>query len=204
MPNSMDAPSRKFRAHSGLTLVEAAIAMVILSIVTVATSNVILTGVETQLSSRKMSVQQVIGQNIVDDIRIDVRYSSAITTPVAPVNNNTFGASSNQLVIQRDMPGGGPQQIITYNFNGGTLTRQDSLNNTTRNYNNLASGIPVTINCINNCFRIYRTSIGNQVNLGGIAIADVNATSVMDAQFGPANYTVMNVTFDRMTATNFQ
>jgi Tfp pilus assembly protein PilV len=186
-----DAPFKKL-VSKGVSLLEAALAMAILAIVSISVSNVLLAGVTTHMSSKTRTYQVNVAMDVMDSLRNDIRFALAVTA-----NPNTR--------LQIDLSGG-RQVVYTFDNGTGTLTRTDTLpgpgNSTSRNFvSSVPSTVPIRVACINTCFSVARA----QVFLEGLQVADGGpATSALDREFGSSNTTYRNIAFDIMTSTAFQ
>ncbi|MDX2086116.1 MAG: hypothetical protein SFZ03_12100 [Candidatus Melainabacteria bacterium] len=168
---------RKQTARPGLTLIEAAIAIGIIGIIGVAVSNVLLAGVEAQLSSKIHTHMETTALNIVDQLRFDLRFARNVTAP---------SPTTLQFTTQDNV-------AVTYSFTGGALTR---------NGTSFTANVPVTLSVT--CGGCFQTN-GKQVSLSGLQITDVaTGQSNIDRAFGKASFIYPDATFDVLTATTFE
>ena len=120
--NALQMTASKPQSAAGVTLLEMAMAMMIIAVVSVGVSGIIKVGAEHNLSERQHQTMQIMAMNVVDDLRFDLHTADTI---------NNLGGGSNTLVIN------GNGKVITYtlNTNNHQLTRLDSQTNATKIYN---------------------------------------------------------------------
>lgn len=189
----------------GVTLVELAVAMMILSILSVAVSNLVMSGVQSQMNQRIDENLQIIGMNIVEDIRLDLRHAAVVDV--------AGGAAGNTLNITTQNGG-----LITYRLNGNNFERIEG--GFTKIYNDPAVyGTPalqvgcftVGTNAAASCFveqnmnsdptpRPREIRIANELRVQPL----VSPNTVMDNRFGPARFSIRDFSFDVMSSTEFQ
>jgi prepilin-type N-terminal cleavage/methylation domain-containing protein len=206
-------PSRRFKSASlpgrahGLTLIEVALAIMILAILSIGVSSLVRTGVETQMSRRIQEYMQAIGLNIVDDLRRDLR-----TADQAVISNG-----GNRLTIT------GPNGTIQYNLTvGNTFTRTQDAVIKTYNDPNQYQPWPEVV-CLNGgaaapCFTGFRKDLSSpgvmlannanpqQIKLADITVrqAPVGGGTIIDNAFGMSNFSVRNITLSLTSQTDFR
>jgi Tfp pilus assembly protein PilV len=182
--------SVKYQSEQGVSLLELALGMMILSVLSVGVSALVKTGVESQMSHRTNQEIQNIGLNIVDDLRTDIR-----TADKAVV-------STNQLVL--NMPTG---NTITYRLNGDNFSRANSAGGSkTYNTGPIAR---LRVSCTGSCFRAGSlNSAGDprQIIVDSLQVVEVlpNAGTAIDQAFMPSNFSIRNFSFEVLSATEFQ
>jgi prepilin-type N-terminal cleavage/methylation domain-containing protein len=184
---------RKRRSAKGLTLLETAIAMMILAILSVAVSNLVKAGVETQMARRADLNMQSIAMNIVDDLRRDIRTADKLS--VAGNTGNTLTLTNNGITI-------------SYRLNGAQLTRTE--NGANKSYNDTSQ---FNVICPQSCFTAKDfnqdpTPLPRQIQINEIQVQQNVPTSatknIIDKAFGPANFTIRQFTFSPISAMEFQ
>jgi hypothetical protein len=187
-------------AWDGVTLIELAIGMMILIVLSLGVSALVKTGVETQMSRRSDMLMQTIGLDLVDDLRFDVR-----TTDSAAVSGG-----GNTLTLSR---GGG---TIVYQLDGnGRFSRTDALTGAVKVYNDPAhySSPAFRMACPATCFTPLRmnsdaTPSPREIRVNEIRVQQVAGTqgggTFIDRAFGLGNFSVRAFTFSVLGATEFQ
>lgn len=190
-------------AAQGITLLEVALAMMIMAVLSIGVSSLIKTGMETQMAERMHQHMQTISNVIVDDLRLDFR----------EVDSVTISSGGNTMLLST------PKGNITYQLSNGNLTRRAQggtakTYNDPTTYNNLLEvacpGGPVVPGGPNvqGCFApssINSSGSPRQVVIPALQIQQKNSTgTVVDRYFGTPNYTVRNFAFDVVSATEFQ
>jgi Tfp pilus assembly protein FimT len=99
----------------GVTLIELALGMAILSLLSIAVSNMMLAATASQLNAQAMVTEETMAMSIVDRLRYDLRLATVASLSV------TGGGST--LSFNTWNPSGGAMQAVTYTFTGTTLTR---------------------------------------------------------------------------------
>lgn len=188
------------KSHSGVTLIELGIGMIILIVLSLGVSALVKTGVETQLSRRSDMLMQTIGLDLVDDLRFDVR-----TTDNATVSNG-----GNTLTLSR---GGGN---IIYQLDGnGRFSRTNVLTGAVKIYNDPAhySSPAFQIACPSTCFTPLRmnsdaTPSPREIRVNEIQVRQVVGSqgggTFIDRAFGLGNFSVRAFSFSVLGATEFQ
>ncbi|HEY9746448.1 MAG TPA: hypothetical protein V6C99_09545 [Oculatellaceae cyanobacterium] len=179
------------QGSEGLSLLEMALGMMILSILSVGVSSLIKSGVEAQLAQQLSQEAQTVGLNIVDDLRHDIR-----TADKAEVNGN-------QLVLS--MPTG---NTLTYQLVGGNFSRTDTAGGT-KTYNTVNPSARLRVVCEPNCFRaeLNDSNEVRQVIVDALRVEQIpqgTGGTIIDQQFGTANFTVRKFAFELLSATEFQ
>ena len=179
--------------------------MMILSIISVAVSNLVKTGVETQLSQRMQENMQTIAMNIVDDLRYDIR-----TADTATISNG-----GNTLTLT-----GGTGNIV-YSLASGNMRRTVG-GGTPKIYNAGYAGPGLEVACLNMagatipCFQGFSPSTANpavfvsdsvdprQIRVDNITVQQQTLGNTMiDRNFGRPQFALRNFNFDLMSATQF-
>ncbi len=188
----------------GVTLIEIALCMMILSILSVAVSNLVLSGVQSQMNQRIDENLQLVAMNIVEDIRLDLRHSAATTV---------LGGGNTLRIVRHD------GSIVTYQLTGANnFQRTDTGTGLTKTYNDptMYTTPPLQVRCVNNagansaCFQAQQmnndaTPQPREILLQGLRVeAAVPSNTVVEQNFGAPNFTVRNFSFDVMSATEFQ
>ena len=181
----------------GVSLVEMAIAMMIIAVISVAVSNLVLTGVQSQMNQGNEEHMQIIAYNIVDDMRLDLRRAQ----------NHTVLAANRLQVTLTD------GSIVNYEFDATGTRFQRRSPTATKIYNTMNNragqlhtvalrfvdvpvtrpGPPVTV-------------ISTEVTIPDLTITRINrgTDSAIDAEFGPPQFSIRNITFDSMNTNTFQ
>lgn len=178
--------------------------MMILAVLSIGVSSLVRTGVETQLSRRVHEYMQVVGLNIVDDLRRDLRTADqAIIT-----------AGGNQLTIIH------PAGNISYVLNPATGVLTRTQNAQSKDYNPTVQQPRLQVTCPNGpCFTGVRKDPTNpnvliadnnspqQVQLGDITVrqqAPAGGGTIIDTAFGAPNFSMRNITLSLTSQTNFR
>ena len=196
---------RKSRQNlAGLTLIEIAVAIGIMAVVSLGSAHAVSMFTEVQNSNRLHQVQQQVAMNLIDNLRHDLRYASR---PNAVTNAFSItGPNSTVLTIPVSFDPNIGTYSVVYTFTGGSVTRTMTVGGapTVTNYNAIP-GLPVAINCGGggNCFQVSSVDIngnprGIRLNQLQVAEAVPDVNNVITANFGPAAYNVQNVTFDML------
>ncbi len=188
------------KSVKGLTLLEVALCIAILAILSVGVSSLVKTGVETQLAQRVHQDMQAIGMNIVDDLRQDIRTA----------DRATVAGGGNTLTL--DMPTG--TQIVYQLSGANAFTRWEQATGATKLYNDPnVFTVPLQVQCPAGCFEALMPNNDavpspRQIFVRTLSVAQVlpagNAGTMIDQSFGPANFTLREFSFDVMSATEFQ
>lgn len=191
---------------SGVTLLEMALGMMIVAIVSVGISNLVRAGVESQMAERTHQNMQLVANNIVDDIRFDIRQSVYAYT------------NSSDTALKLDMPASGSQPAFTvvYRLSGNQFSRQDPRYPNPKNYNDPSDpNNPLSVQCLDDsgnvvvrCFeKNFQNSAGHarQIRLPALQVTKTRSSNtIIDQYFGAPNYTIRDFAFDVMGATEFQ
>lgn len=185
-------------AHRGVTLLEMALSMMILAILSVGVSSLVKTGVENQLAQRTHQNMQTVGLNIVDDLRMDIR-----TADRATVSNG-----GNTLTLST------PNGNIIYNLTASNdFTRFVQATGVTRTYNDPNAFNPrLQVRCPNGCFQAALLNNDpvpspRQIFVEELLVEQVlpnGSGTMIDRAFGAANFPVRAFSFDVMSAKEFQ
>lgn len=225
--------ARKRPAARGITLIELALSMMIMAVLSVGVSSLIKTGVETQMSERMNAHMQTIAMNIVDDIRLNMR--TACTAQV------TGGGTTLNLQMPPctapGTPNGFGTMMVTspyfiYKLNGTDFVRTTgtgtwiigptsvafvaSAVGPTKIYNKSSATSLYQVDCNNAanvagpCFTALNLNSSGQpkqivINNIRVTVPALNSDSIITKSFNmPPNYSVRNFSFDVMNATEFQ
>lgn len=197
IPGGGPLPLKNFQA--GISLLEIALAMMILAVLSVGVSSLIKTAVETQMARRTDVTMQSIGLNFADDIRMDVRTADTVSVS-SDGKMLTLAASAGNIIYELNSS----QQ----------MTRRDTATNSTKIYNDPAQFNTPRFNvvCPTTCFTALRfnsdaTPVPREVRVNAIQIqpqTTSNSGNIIDQAFGPANFTIKAFTFSILSATEFQ
>lgn len=200
------AIAKTCKSSAGVTLLELALGLMIVAVLSVAVSSLIRTGVESQISQRTHDMMQVIAMNIIDDLRFDTR-----TAVAASIN-----AGGNQLTLTPGNNG----VAINYVLNGGNFQRRQGAS--IKDYN---TGItpPLAIACLATngnttpCFEGYipdaatpggmarNDAAPRQILVNNITVQQINnGSSLIDTNFGAPNFSLHNFAFNLMSSTEFR
>lgn len=174
--------------------------MMILSILSIGVSSLVKAGVETQMAERDHQNMHVIGMNIVDDLRNDIRNADQVTV----------GNGGNSLQVILDSNTG---QTVSYDL-VGTKFQRSSPGKLTKIYNDPAMYTDqMQISCPdpNGCFEaksINSNNLPKQILIPEIKVQKVLPTgssgSIIDKNFGGANFSIKDYSLDVASATEFQ
>jgi prepilin-type N-terminal cleavage/methylation domain-containing protein len=191
--------------HQGVTLVELAMSMMIVAVLSVGVSGMVKTGVEHQLSERQVQTMRMMAMNLVDDLRYDLRTADTV---------NKLGSGSNILVITT-----ANNQKITYQLDTAThrMTRKSSTSPATKIYNDPgAFAQNMQFDCKNGnasipCFDTLGTASDGTpkaVVLHNVTVTAAlpasGASTALDAAFGPPSFRLNEFTFNIAAATEFR
>lgn len=202
------------QSAQGATLVELAVAMFLMVIMTIAVSNLVRAGVEAQFNQRANESMQMIAMAIMDDIRFDAqRAASNAGNPPINVSN---GGNTLQILVQ-DVDNGGTE-VVTYRLLGnGDFERQDEQG--TKVYTDMtARGPELAVTCRNDannviaCFQIATEDTDGdgqpntqRVIVPGLRVEMANPPQdIISANFGPPDFRVEEASFDIVAATQFK
>jgi len=197
MPHLYSSPylSQSGKAQQGVTLLEMALAMMILSVLAVGVSSILRTGVETQMAQRNDLNMQSIGMNVSEDLRNDIR--------VADSASITGGGNSMTLVT-----GNGN---VTYTLDGsGQLIR--TLNGQSKIYNDqtVYKSPTLVVRCTNGCFTAMQMNNDTAPSPREVMVNEMKITqstsqnTVIDRSFGLASFALRAFSFNLTGATQFQ
>lgn len=194
------------KAFQGISVLELAIGMMLIGVIGVAVSNLVKVGVETQMSERVSQNLQIIGNNIVDDLRHDIRLAEDVSI--------LSGGSRLRVTLNG--------QNVVYGLSGNLFTRTVP-GQTAKTYNNPDTyGNRIVVTCTNPqngqqaCFSVPTDHSGNsmlnsqnapkQIRVDYLAVQENagQSLSIIDQQFGTANFTLKDFAFDVYSATEFQ
>ncbi|WP_303675009.1 hypothetical protein [Vampirovibrio chlorellavorus] len=179
-------------------MVELAMSMMIIAVLSVGVASLMRVGIEAQLAERVNQKMQIISMSIVDDLRRDLQTAKKVTL----TNGSTL-----DLEVPRPTNPALPDNV-TYQWANGRFSRE--VGGTVKIYNDIAADRSLRVNCVNasnvsvNCFRWVnagRTMLG----VSGLRIEHTGfGNTVFDQQFGAPNYTVRDLTFDVSINRTFQ
>jgi type II secretory pathway pseudopilin PulG len=191
---------------SGVTLLELALGLMIIAVLSVAVSSLVRTGVEHQMSQRTHDMMQTIAMNMIDDLRFDTR--TAVSA--------TIGNGGNQLTLTP----GNNAAVIDYVLAGGNFQRRQGGN--TKDYNTNITP-PLEVACLaangnaTGCFEGYipdastpggmirNDATPRQIRTNNITVRQINnGTSLIDQNFGRSNFALHNFAFNLMSSTEFR
>jgi prepilin-type N-terminal cleavage/methylation domain-containing protein len=190
-------------ANSGVTLLELAISMMIVAVISVGVSGLIKVGAEHNLSERQHQTMQLIAMDLVDDLRRDLLTADTIS--------NLGSSGSNTLTIT------GNGHTVTYAMNSSTHQMTRAANGITKIYNDpkifLSNLRMDCVSATNQCFQV-NTTAGTASNGTPKAIFIPNLTisappgsgggTVIDQAFGAPNFKLNQFSFNMTTSTEFQ
>lgn len=176
----------------GISLLEMALAMAIISILMVSVSSLVRSGIEAQHTQRAEEMMQMAAGNIVDDLRFDLWAADQATMVVAPT----------QLRFTNQMSG----NLVTYRLNGTQMERREGV--TTKVYNNVGysnGGVSMLdVACSNPCFRLVNTGNSEKIVIDTLTVqTNLNDTTLIGQHFGPPQYSLQNMHFDITSAKTF-
>lgn len=172
-------------AQPGLTLLEMAIGIMIVSILSVAVSSLFKVAVESQMSQRVHENMQMVAINIVDDLRLDIRTADSVEV----LNGgNTLRISNVDGEV-----------VYTWS-NGGSFVR--TLNSGAQKSYSQGFSPALNVVCEPACFQQVADQ---QILLPELRVEQSTAGgTVIDRFFSKPNYPVRNIAFDILSATEFQ
>ncbi len=203
-----------YRRNKGVTLIEVALTIMIMVILSIGVSSLIRTGVESQLSQRSHVNMQIVAMNIADDLRRDLR-----TADSAEVQNG-----GNRLVI-RYTDVANSSQTITYSLDtvSGDFTRVGTGGGSgaSKTYNPNTFTPRLQVACLNGasnapCFAgLRKNSTGamiadnttpQQVTISDITVRQVVSGSgtMIDQAFSAPQYAIRNMSLSLISQTEFQ
>ena len=177
---------------SGFSLIEFAIAMAIVGVLTMAMAQVFTHAMKAQMEQSYQVHYQSLMSNILDQLRFDVR------------NSAVLNVNGNRLTITPST--GGPN--IVYNDTGATLTR--TINGQVYDYRQLLPGEiagNTQINCGDfmagsNCFNLDPGA--TRVSMYALEIQDTRPlSSNFQQQFGNANLRIPEASFSKLEGLTF-
>lgn len=175
-------------SQSGVTLVELALAIAILSVVTLATSQLFLTSVQNQQNERLHVMQTHLLSTITSQIRADMLLS------------RTVSLSNGGNTLNFVHPNG---DRIMYDVANNTITR--TVNGTAVDYRNTLPEAWVNnmaLLCNNPCFTLEGTT---RVAIRNLEARDVStANTTMDTVFGKMRLRLPEVTINKLAGFEFQ
>lgn len=184
----IDAATIARMPAQGITLLEMALGLMIIAVLSVGVSSLVKTGVESQMAERMNQQMQIISNMIVDDLRMDFRQADNVT-----VNGNTLKLEA-------------PSGEVTYRLANGRFSR--TVGASQKVYNDSKAYPMLAVKCMNtsnqsiNCFT--KSSGGRQIELKNLTVEQtVAGNSVIDT-FGKPSYKVHNIAFDVATQQQFQ
>ena len=197
-------------AERGVTLLEISLAMMIVAVLSVGVSNLIRSGVESQMSESLHQHMQVIANSIVDDLRHDLREASNVTIAnggnmlrvQAPSGNITYQLAANGDFSRRS-PSGSSK---IYNHNGPS---KKGANNSTVFLLKVAcpGSVTPTGTALSGCFASNTTNMSGeptQVIIPRLQVEQTVGTgTIIDQNFGPPNYTIRDFSFTLSSAIEF-
>jgi prepilin-type N-terminal cleavage/methylation domain-containing protein len=191
-------------ANQGLSLIEIAVTMAVVAVVSLGSTHALSMFSEVQKSQRLHNVQQVVAMNVVDNLRQDLRFA---TRPTPLTNAFTItGGNGNVLTIPNAFEPTLGSYSVTYTFTGTTVTRAVTVGGVTTTTSYTADITPgVTISCGaagGACFQVASVDVnGNPrgVRLNQMQVTEAaQDTDAITTNFGPARFAVANVTFDML------
>lgn len=203
---TLNKPAGRLPASSGVTLMEMALAMMIVAVVGVGVSGLLKVGAEHNLSERQHQTMQIVALNLVDDLRHDLRTADSI---------NALGSGSNTLTIQ------GNGQTITYSLNTATHRMSRQVNGSpAKVYNDPNIFLSnMQVQCSPTCFQVATDAQTGQLMVTStgipkeiviprltvtVPLANGNAGTMIDQSFGAPNYALNQFAFHVTTSTEFQ
>lgn len=195
---------RKRKRDRGITLLEIALGMMILAVLSVGVSSLVKTGVESQLSERAHQYMQTVALNIVDDIRFDIRKADDVTV----LNPQTLSLTTDASTVTYQLESGGkfsrsetgkPKKYYNYNATNNTYWNGIQMNCTNPLTGSTSCFEAQSLNADNKARQIYIPYLGARQ-----PIASAKRTSLIDKYFDEPNYAVKDFSFDVPSATVFQ
>jgi hypothetical protein len=177
----------------GITLLETALGMMILSILSIGVSSIVKAGIEAQMSERTHQHMQTIGMNIVDDLRNDIRVADEVTVTNSSTLTVLLDDVTNQTAVY---------QLVGTQFQRRETGKQTKIYNDPNMYSTL-----MEISCPSGCFQAQKpnsSSMPKQILLPKIMISKPQNSTAIDKYFAPPNFTISNFAFDVATATEFR
>jgi len=198
MPHLPSSPhlNQSKKAQQGVTLLEMALAMMILSVLSVGVSSILRTGVESQMAQRNDLNMQSIAMNVSEDMRNDIR--------VADSASISGGGNTMALVT-----GNGN---VTYTLDGsGQLIR--TLNGQSKIYNDqtVYKTPTLIVTCTNGCFTAMQMNNDTPQSPREVMVNEMIVTqstsqnTLIDRSFNRlANFPLRAFSFNLTGATQFQ
>jgi prepilin-type N-terminal cleavage/methylation domain-containing protein len=179
----------------GVTLLELALCMMILAVLSVGVSALMRTGVEAKMAQRNDLNMQSIGMNFSEDLRTDIR-----TADSASISNN-----GNTMTLSTAVGN------VVYSLNNGQLSRQP-VGQTAEIYNDptIYSKPVLVVSCQNACFTPLQMNSDSVPSPREILVNEMKITqstsqnTIIDRNFGLANFALRAFSFNLTGATEFQ
>jgi hypothetical protein len=197
------------RPVKGVTLIELALGMAILSLLSIAVSNMMLAATASQLNAQTMVTEETVAMSIVDRLRYDLR--------LATVSSVSVTGGGNTLSFNTWNPTAGVTQTVTYTFTGASLTRtvsgQPTYNFATGTFpamrivTQATTGRPTTgFSLVANVATGSPGMVCNRVVLHNLFVADnTPGNTIVDTAFGgKSQFRVDEVAFDVVSGTLFE
>ncbi len=202
-------------------MLEMSIAMMIIAVVGIGASSLMKAAVQNVNNERQQQLMQIVGMNIINDLRYDLRYAETATI------SSSSGLTNNVLTIAKKDPHNPANNItVTYTqFKDTTRSDLLSLKRKQSNvpvlfktYNDKAYSSKFEIKCVGDCFTNFTDSDGN---IRGINISEIDLTipdktvssssstlkkeTIVDLVFGTApNYVIQPSEFTITSKVTFQ
>lgn len=184
------------KQHSGLTLIELAIAIAVIAVIGLAASQMMFTGVQTQMSVHVNETEANLAQEIVNRLRYELRNAQNIQI----LNNG------NSLQFQGYDPNTAQYTSINYAFTGSTLTR-----NGVNLSANRSPAFQITCGGTLACFTGATSSVTSSQNLQRVSLNNLTITDIsgsnknLDQAFGgPATFHLDEAAFNILNGMTFQ
>lgn len=193
--------SFKQAAFNGVTMVEVAMTMMIIAVLSVGVASLMRVGIEAQLSERANQKMQIISMAIVDDLRRDLQTAQAVTLQNA----------GNTLVVRVPKPSDPANAYnATYRLANGRFSRSSTIA-ATKTYNDMGVDSKLTVKCVDDdnasapCFRWLDAVDKTVLGMEGLRVEHTGfGNTVFDQSFGTPNYTIRDLTFDVSINRKFQ
>lgn len=198
LKTELSRKSKLSASSQGLTLLEMALGMMILSVLSVGVSSIVKAGIESQMSEQAHQYMQTIGMNIVDDLRHDIRVADQVTV--------TNGGNTLQVILDSTTNQTAFYELVGTEFRRREAGKQTKIYNDPSMYTSL-----MQVTCPSGCFEANQTnsnSVPRQIRIPEIVVQKSlpsgNAGSIIDRHFRRPNFSIRDFAFDVATATEFR
>jgi prepilin-type N-terminal cleavage/methylation domain-containing protein len=204
MPHLPSSPhlNQSGKAQQGVTLLEMALAMMILSVLSVGVSSILRTGVESQMAQRNDLTMQSIGMDISEDLRNDIRLADSAS----------IGGGGNSMTLVVGNSNANTTYNVTYSLDGsGQLTRQANGQSKIYNDQTIYKTPILVVQCTNGCFTAMQMNNDTPQSPREVLVNEMIVTqstsqnTLIDRSFNRlANFPLRAFSFNLTGATQFQ